>query len=277
MSNSIFRFHYFKIEESLELLILNLFAMKTYKVLLILFLIFSTANSFSKVNDTLLFTFSNNDAVYKNLKTNTYSIGKDNVIVFKDLKYVECVGNYLQVLDSKNEQFFLDANCGLGNEKKSSNEASEVFFGYKYEIVENENNYVLMEAKNIKNKTNLDFVAIDSVSKYNVDDISFYNGLKVIDVNFKAGTIKNVFPNALIIKQGNFVGIHLNGKTEYFDNVQLINDVFLVSKNNKLGYYNITKAIKYKKLDKFYFGLAQFENYEGQTGFINKNGEEFFD
>lgn len=253
--------------------------MKAFNIMLLLIFIFTVANTFSKSNDTLLFTFSDNDGVYKNLKTNTYSIGKENVIIFKNLKYVECIGPYLQVLDSKNQQFFLDADCNLGNEHKSSTDALKTFHSKIYEIVENENSYVLVEAVSSNDLNNRTFIAIDSVSKTGIDDVAFYNGSKKIEVddNLRGGKYINVFPNAMIVKKGAMTGIHLNGKTEYFDNVQLTNDVFLVSKNNKYGYYKITKDIEYKKLDQFYFGLAQFENFEGQTGFINKNGEEFFD
>lgn len=244
---------------------------------IIIFILFS-ANSFAQ-NDSLLYEFGEKMNVYRNTSNNTYKIKKGNRIIWNKLKFVYPTFGYLQVLDKKNLYFYIDEKG-----KKSRNISINVSTcgtvpHYTYEIIETANKYILTKDETFYDHENLEKpVMVDSISKIGIDKIYFYNNERKI--NFTENTFifnaTKVFPQVLIIEKDNKKGIFYEGELTFYDDVKYEDGIFKVKQNNLEGYYKLTQ-IRYKKLDGFSSGLTKFELENGKTGFIDKDGNEYYD
>ena len=85
-----------------------------------------------------------------------------------------------------------------------------------------------------------------------------------------------VFPKALIIEKDGKKAIFYNNELSFFDEIIYDNGIFKIKKNGLFGYYKITHP-KYIQLNGFSFGLAKFKLENGKTGFIDNDGNEYYD
>ncbi|GHC59276.1 hypothetical protein [Ulvibacter litoralis] len=210
----------------------------------------------------------------ENTKNNTFQILNNGKVMFDELKYVGHAESSLQVLNNENEIFYLNDKL----ETVSYPEKRQLFYcgtvdHYSVEIMDKKDYYLIKKTIDpIDSRETILTEIIDSISKKNINDICFLNGKKSIeyDDNF-------YFPETLIIESKNKkFGIKTSNKTEFYEEIDYDNPFKLkIKKNGLWGYLNITK-IKYKTLNNFVFNLASFELENGQKGYIDTNGKEYF-
>lgn len=248
---------------------------QTLQVLLFIFL---STNLFAQ-KDSLLYELVHMN-VYKNTENQTYTIRKGNKTIWKNLKFIApTYGSYLQVLDNNNASFYIDDKG-----RKSKN--LHVNIGlcgtvphYTYEIIETAAKYVLTENETFYDYDNLDPpIEIASINKEGIQKIYFYNNerkMQMTSNDFIFNATK-VFPQALVIEKDNKKGLFYDNELTFFDEIRYKDGIFKVKQNDLFGYYKITQPI-YKELEEFSFGLARFKLANGKTGFIDKDGKEYYD
>jgi len=86
------------------------------RILLTFVLFLNLISAFAQNNDSLVYEFGDKLKVYKDLNSQTFRIKKnDKKVVFKKLKFIEHLGEYLQVLDKNNIPFYIN---NKGKKKK---------------------------------------------------------------------------------------------------------------------------------------------------------------
>ena len=188
-------------------------------------------------------------------------------------------GSYLQVLDKKNSYFYINSKGKKTKKVNISLGLCGTVPHYSYEIIETDEKYILTEDETFYDYNNLEApIAIDSISKSNIKSIYFHNNERKI--NFTENTFvfnaTKVFPQAIIVEKDNRKGILYQGELTFFDEIIYDNGIFKVKQNGLFGYYKITQP-KYKELNGFSFGLAQFKLENGKSGYIDNNGKEYYD
>ncbi len=214
-----------------------------------------------------------NYKVLKNQNNHTFQITNNGKVVYDKLKFVAYAENALQVLDYKNEMFYLDKKLKIIDYPKKA----EMYYcgtvdDFFVKIIQQENNYLIERTtKSISGHQFDKKEIIDTIPKSGIKSICFLN---------KSGTIEYdenfFFPETLIIETtDNRVGLRENGKTKFYDTIDCSNLYSVkVEKNNLFGYYNITK-LKYAKLNAYVFNLASFELKNGKKGYIDIEGNEY--
>ena len=250
------------------------------RILLTSFLILSIVNSFAQQNDSLVYEFGENFKIYKILKSNTFEIKKnDKKVIFKNLKFIEHLGEYLQVLDKNNTPFYIDSK---GKKKKKVNISLELCGtvpNYVYQIIEKKEKYFLTENENFYDyEDKIPPKIIDSIEIKGIDKINFSNNEKKIEFDENSFVFNHtkVFPNAIIIQKGKKQGILYENDLKYFDKVTYDSGLLKVQINNEFGYYGITE-VKYKELEEFIFGLAKFKTTDNRIGYVDSNGKEYYE
>jgi len=119
---------------------------------------------------------------------------------------------------------------------------------------------------------------IDSIEIKGIDKINFLNKEKKIefDGNSFIFNYTKVFPYAIIIQKGKQQGVLFENNLKYYDEVTYDSGLLKVKIDNQIGYYEITD-VKYKELEGFIFGLAKFKTFDGRTGYVDSNGNEYYD
>lgn len=245
---------------------------------IIIFIILST-NIYAQ-KDSLLYEFGKELMVYKSIDEQTFTIKKGNRIIWEKLKFIyPTYGSYLQVLDKKNSYFYINSKGKKVKKVNISLELCGTVPHYSYEIIETDEKYILTEDETFYDYENLEPpVAIDSINKSNIKKIHFHNNEQKI--SFTENTFifnaTKVFPQAIILEKENRKGILYQGDLTFFDEVLYDNGIFKVKQNGLFGYYKITQP-KYKELNGFSFGLAKFKLENGKSGYIDKDGKEYYD
>lgn len=255
-------------------------AKKTMRTLLTSILILSIANSFAQKNDSLVYEFGENFKVFKTLKSNTFKIkNNDGKVIFRNLKFIEHLGEYLQVLDKNNTHFYINSK---GKKKKKvyiNLELCGTVPNYVYQIKEKNNKYYLTENENFYDyEDKIPPKIIDSIKTKGIDKINFPNNEKKIefDENTFVFNYTKVFPNAIIIQKGKQQGILYKNDLKFFDKVIYDSGLLKVQINNEFGYYGITE-VKYKELEPFVFGLAKFKTTDDRIGYVDSIGKEYYE
>lgn len=220
-----------------------------------------------------IFSF-NKFKVFKSEKNKTYTIlNSRNRAVLKNLKYVNYAGysNHLQVVDKKNHLFYLNDSL-----KKTSTPKEEMvsFCGtvasFKRKIIEDSKNYFVefTEDNSVYNE-GVKVSIVDTIPKKDVKNIYFSNKKKEIhyDENF-------YLPTYLILDLGDKVAIKQGDSTKYYDSIDLSTSFPKVKRDSLVGYYGITE-VKYRKIGKFEYNLAKFEDKNGNIGYIDLQGKEY--
>jgi len=243
------------------------------KNLFVIILIICSISSFSQDGELVL-TF-NDFKVFKEVNKKTYKIlNSDNKIIIKGFKYVNYVehSNSLQALDKNNNLIYFDDSLKkIKTPKEGIIEVCGTVASFKQRIIE-DNKYHLVEFTEDKSVYNegIKKSIIDTISKKGVKSIYFSNEKKEIDYdeNFD-------FPTYLIIDLGDKLGIKKGDSIKYYDSIDLENPFAIkVRKGDFIGYYDITE-VKYKKLQKFEYNLARFEDKNGKIGYLDLEGNEY--
>lgn len=214
----------------------------------LIIVLFLSLKSFSQNKIHLNFYKAN---VFENIKKHSFKIKLDKQILYDNLKFVQYAEGTLQVLNDKNELFYLNKELKkiIYPEKNE-----EIYCGtvndFFVKIKENKKYYLIEKTiKPIDSRQEIKTVIIDSFSKKGIKDIYFLNKKKNIqyDENF-------FFPETLIVetKKGK-KRIRSEGKTSgILKEIDFTNPLAIKAKKDQLwGYYNIT-AFKYKKLSNFF-------------------------
>ncbi|MBQ4912839.1 hypothetical protein J8L85_00220 [Maribacter sp. MMG018] len=249
------------------------------RILITSFMILSIVSSFAQKNDSLVYGFGENLKVYKTQESKTFKIKKnDKKVIFKNLKFIEPLGEYLQVLDKNNIAFYIDSK---GNKKEKVNinlELCGTVPNYIYQIIEKKGKYYLTENENFYDyEDKIPPKIIDSIGIKGIEKINFPNNQRKIefDENTFIFNHTKVFPNAIIIKKGKKQGVLYGNDLKYFDEVTYDSGLLKVRINNEYGYYGITE-VKYKELEEFTFGLAKFKTTDNRIGYVDSNGNEYY-
>ncbi|SEA60138.1 hypothetical protein [Bizionia paragorgiae] len=249
------------------------------RILLTFVLFLNLISAFAQNNDSLVYEFGDKLKVYKDLNSQTFRIKKnDKKVVFKKLKFIEHLGEYLQVLDKNNIPFYIN---NKGKKKKKVNITLALCGtvpNYVYEIVEKNESYYLTENENFYDyEDKIPPKIIDSIEVKGIDKINFPNNENKIEFDENSFVFNHteVFPHALIIQKGKKQGVLYQGKLTFYDEVTYDSGLLKVKINNQLGYYGITKA-RYKELETFIFGLAKFKTFDNRSGYVDSNGKEYY-
>ncbi|MBK9329779.1 MAG: hypothetical protein IPM95_10855 [Sphingobacteriales bacterium] len=197
-----------------------------------LFLIFFVTlvfiiKTFSQSDESVIFTFTESGKVTQS--NGKYSVWKNDKRIFKNLKYVEYLVSFIQVLDKRDRIFYIDKDFKKKKEAKFSYGVCGTVPEYVYEIVENKTNYSVVFYTGYDNKKP-HLVETDTIDKSGITAINFSNGNSYIryDGNHSVGKIFPVYPHAIIITKGSQQGIFYDNKLEMFDSVKFIDDLYLV-------------------------------------------------
>lgn len=220
----------------------------------------------------------NNIKVYKNTKLNTFKITRNDSIFYDNLKLVELVEHSLQVLNKNNELFYLnDELIKVTYPKEVTRRYCGTVDSFSTKIIEKKNYYLIEKTTDpINSRKRTTKEIIDKIPKDNIKDIYFSTKSKSIRYD------ENVWrPETLIIETyDNKIGIRINNVTEFYDDIEILNPYQIKVKKNNLWGYNIWNSknikIKYKKINKFVYCLASFELENGEKGFVDTYGNEYF-
>ncbi len=245
---------------------------------ILIYYIFILMSSIGYSQEELYYiSYKDDFSVYKNPKSNTFKIFKNEKIVFDKLNFWGVAGNSFQILNENNELFYLNDKL----KKISENEIKEEEIGYcgtvdefYYKIIETEKNYLLELKTNYLGGVPNKIEILDTISKKNIKNISF-----IITGNKEVFYTENddfVNIDLFIETNDNKKGLRGGGHTLYFDEIDTTNlRAVKVKRNGLYGYFGVTKT-KYKKLENYKYNLAKFELPNGQKGYIDYEGNEYF-
>ena len=187
----------------------------------------------------------------------------------------------MQILDDKNKISYINYK---GKKIRKKENLTLMICGtgvkeYHYKIIEKGEHYFLIKNEYLNDLENTVLSKkIDSIHKKGIEKISFSNGKKEINYNSESFIFNytKTFPNALIIDFNQKQGILYEKDVQFFDKVTYKSGLFKVKINNKLGYYGITE-VKYIELDDFEYSLARFKTIDNKTGYIDSEGNEYYE
>lgn len=199
---------------------------------------------------------------------------------YTKLKFVKKINNYFQVLDSFNNIFYYHEKDGRINDQVVDyycyDEVEEVYDlsvavkDDEYHVVEQEVGMQLMlsESREI----------INWFPKNNADSLVFINGQKKFRFrqSYSLNHLAKVDPRTIILcKDGQFIfpnrktydWISIFTKRMNYDNIQ-------TRKNDLYGFYGIFEP-RYSKLSDFNYYLAKFVKPNGDSGYVDMEGNEY--
>ena len=201
------------------------------------------------------------------------------------LKQIESKNIYsiiplLQVLDKNNETFFFDI-------KLEKTESVDLFFGfcgtvphYELRVIEEEDNLIVMENETFYDNGNQEpAISIATISKNIADRIHFINGKNAFNFtsNYGLDAVIRTDPRQIVFIKNNKYGIFGVNETAIYDQITFSGGLLKIELNGLYGYYSINEEPKYKELGGFNYYLARFELPNGRKGYIDSNGNEYFD
>ena len=227
-----------------------------------------------KINDSVVFIEQiGNYFEYQNVKTDRiYITDNKKKVLLKDLKYFSRISGGFQVLNEDNEIVYYN----LDLQKLSKEPEPESLFscgnvsGWKLVIEKNRDYYHVKKKEGFSGNFDDKWQILDSIAGKNVKDIYFLNNTKKLSYD-ENGLVQET----IIIAYEDCFGIRIQGKTYYFDTIDT-SSAIKVGCNNLFGYFQITE-IKYKKLYAFEQDLAAFELENGNKGYVDRYGNEYYD
>ena len=233
----------------------------------------------SLVNKTL------NHALYFNTeKQHYYFVDDKDSIVYDNLKFAREIMKKYQVLDDQNKMFYIDESLVKSDNTHIIYSICGNYDTYTVNIEEDENYFVAAQTsidKRYEDSTIVYKFTFDSIPKTLVDSAFFLN--KKMEFTYDKGIYyfgrndKNrINYKRIIVKKEDKYGFWDNHEvTELFDEITM-SSYFKLKKIGLWGYESITD-IQYTVLEDFEYYLARFKYKDGRTGFIDKEGKEYFD
>lgn len=227
-------------------------------------------------SDSLVYDLGNHQ-VY--LRGDKYIIQTNSgKVLYDNLKYFGNALQYWQVLDEKNQLFYLNQNI-------EKSEITDNFLGvcgtvpnYSLWIEEEEYDFIVMKDETFYDSGNqIPAEEYIRISKSKVDEICFINGKTKFsyDGNYGIGSVVTS-PELIIYKKNEKYGIWQDETKTLYDQILFENLNLKLILNQKEGYYGLT-AVKYQKIQPFIYNLAQFITPTGKTGYVDINGNEYYD
>ena len=251
------------------------------KIISTLFLavIITPLSLFSQGEDALYLRFFDYQII-KHINDQSFSLkNNEGKVLLTDLKFVGDVMQYLQVIDKNNQTFYL-------NEQLNQLDSVDSFLGmcgtvphYEMTIIEKGKKFIVMEDETFYDHENKEPAKeINKVSKSEVDSIFFINRQKAFNftANYGVGSYTPTHPRALLFaKNGKYGFVDSEDKILY-DDIQLKGELLELKLNGLIGYYGVTQEAKYKSISAFSHYLASFILPNGKTGWVDVNGNEYF-
>ncbi len=249
--------------------------MKRYLVLFALSIL-GICNLVAKDTDSIVYDLGN----YKiSLKGNTYCIESNSgKILFQNLKYVGSANQFWQILDEKNQVFYL-------NQEMKKSEIKDNFIGvcgtvphYDLKIRSNKNEFQIWIDETFYDYGNEIPAEIKlKIPKSQADEVYFINGKTQFnyDGNYGIGGLM-VQPDLIIFKKNGKYGIWQDPTKTMYDKIEFQDLNLKITKDGKVGYYGFTK-IKYDEIQPFIYNLARIKSYDGKSGYVDAKGKEYFD
>lgn len=231
--------------------------------------------SVAVVYDWSLYLQGKKYAVHKKDNRLTVKNEKDKVVL-KDIKYIAQINNdSVQVLDKNTKIKYYNSQLKeFDGTQKSEPHILEVCGNvttYSLKIEENDGYYVVKKAVGFTSSNFENYRVIDSIRKNNIKDIYFLNNKRHLTYDDNFSKYENI-----IIKYDSYFGIlEPNYGIQYFDSLDIASWPIQVMKNNEFGYYNTTPT-KYVSLESFEFHLAAFTDAKNRTGYIDRNGNQYY-
>lgn len=253
--------------------------MKIYNILTVIIFIISNLSYSQDLekNENIIyqFSFGENFEVFKNNKKNTYFItDENNKSLVKKLKFCKNLnGSILQVLDKKNRMIYFNERLEkLERPKQVVHLVCGTVASYKFELKKEGSKYL------VKKYTDNQMIGMKSTEEIvmsfpdeDYEKIYFINHKD--ELNFDDNT---TYPYFLIFEKKSKFGIIDNSHIYLYDNIETQNNYLKVQSNGLWSYYNISKKVRYKILDNFIDELAYFELPNGKSGYLDKNGNEYY-
>ncbi len=253
--------------------------MKVAKTFTFILTVLFSIPSFAALNDSLVI---NNGIykVYKNLNKNSFLIkNKDNNTVFENLKFVSLHYNFLQVISSKNDAFFLD------NDLKKTESIDNIigFCGtvphYELRIKKTKTDFIILEDETFYDSGNVIPIAETSrISRSEADSVFFISGTDQFSFTANYGLSQSCLPNPrtiIYIKNDQYY-IYGDKNEGTYDQIIMTNGLLKLMRKNLYSYWTNIEP-KYSFIGDFNHNLARFELPNGQKGYIDNQGKPYFD
>lgn len=251
--------------------------------LFLIILVVYSSNSFAQLdeNENIIHQFSFGEAdfkVFKNIKKNNFFITDENEkILFKKLKYFENLnGTYFQALDKKNRIVYFNSNAEKIERPKLIN---YVVCGsgpsYNIEILENEETYLVKKYEKIyrlNEEPIIKSLFTFTFPKQNYEKIYLINKKKKLEFSDY-----DIYPMLVIFEKKSSFGVIDNAETEFYDSIDINGKYLKIKRNGLWNIYNFSPKVKYKILNEFVDNLAHFELPNGKSGYLSKEGDEYYD
>lgn len=244
------------------------------------FSIFTSPSIFAQTQDSILVTYESDVLLLeKNVTKNTYSLtNKENKESFTDLKYIERMFQYFQVLDKDNQIFYI-------NEEWEKKDEAQDFIGlcgtvphYKLSILSEKDSFLITIDETFYDMGN-EFPAepLMRISKEKADKILFINGDSTFTYSANFSYSNKVTPpnTVILVKDGKY---SIYGEEEMIiDAIDFtaFSPALKYSVGELHGFLHIT-APKYLKMSDFSDNLAQVVTKDGREIYIDMEGNEYF-
>lgn len=253
--------------------------MKHFLSILILIPTFIFAQLDENENIIHLFSFGEKDfKVFKNIKKETIFItDEDEKVIVRKLKYFENLnGTYFQALDKKNRIIYFNNDMKkIVRPKQISYVVCGSGSAYNIEIIENEKTYHVKKYEKIyslKEETKTKTLFTFTFPKKDYEKIYLINKKRKLEFSDY-----NIYPMFVIFEKDSSFGVINNGETYFYDSINISGEFLKVKRNDLWNIYNFSPKVKYKILNKFADNLAYFELPNGKSGYLSKEGDEYYD
>ena len=238
--------------------------------------------------------FAENMIIKKN--DGTYSIlNKEGNERFSDLRFAKSISwEFAQLLDQTNNVILLNGDLKRVEKAKTMFGFCGTVPHYTMAIVEEGNDFIITSDETFFDHDQKEPAKeIWRFSKEIVDHLEFISGSQEFryDSNFGIGEAIQVEPRTILANKNGkwaiptysqeysdeqFKEFYAKELSFIYDSVFLHSNVIKTQLDGLFGYHGIS-APKYTVLQSFDHHLARFDLPNGQTGFIDTNGNEYFD
>lgn len=248
--------------------------MRTFQSLLFLLLLVATNNCFASNKDSLIYK-SEHVLVTFNLRSKEYTVEANET--YKHLKFVQPISRTIQVLDKKNNVFFIDEDGNKQLEVEDYFMVCGTVPHYQLSVQKNTDAFEIYEDETFYDHGNkIPAEITKSIDISVADSVVFINGKSTFffTSNFSVG-IGNVNPRTVFfIKDGKYATSE--NPDIHYDQIDFSNHhrYLLTQRDGLWGILEVVEP-KYLKIEKFNYYLAQATKENGKVIYIDINGNEY--
>lgn len=237
------------------------------------------------LNTQFIFAHSRDTLVYDTgefkiyQKKNSFRIENHSGKILHDhLKFVGSAIRYWQILDEKNQIFYLDQEMKKADLENNFLGLCGTVPHYTLKVKSSKNDFVVMEDETFYDYENqIPAEEKFRISKKDADEVYFINGKKEFnyDGNYGFAGI-GAQPDLVIYKKEGKYGIWQDESKTKYDEISFEDSNLKMKKDGLFGFYGYTE-IKYKDIQAFIFNLARIKTADGKSGYVDVHGKEYFD